>query len=106
MMAMLGLFFRLFLWRTWVRRASLILGQVPSHATFGNSRCRHAPRNVEDAVEDLVEVDGARSSTGLGRWQEVLEPFLLGARQIGGVAFGFHTRYENSRPDLTFRTHF
>jgi hypothetical protein len=56
------------------------------------------------SVEDLAEVDGARASAGLSRWQEALEPFPLGEGQIGGVAFG--VSFENSGPDLTFRTPF
>ena len=50
-----------------------------------------APDDVEDAVEDLAEVDRAGPAPGLGRGSRTLSRFHWVSSQIGGVAFGFHT---------------
>src|SRR5262249_35663337 len=59
-----------------------VMGKHPPGAT--------AAEDVEDAVENLTKVDGARPSARLGGREEALEAFPLGAGQIGRVGFGFH----------------
>src|SRR5436309_12634620 len=54
-------------------------GQVGGHHPPGAA----AVGDVEDAVEDLAEVDLAGPTAGLGRWQEALEALPLGAGQVG-----------------------
>src|SRR5262245_59534138 len=66
--------------------ASAPWGEVMRHHPPGAA----AAEDVEDAVEDLAEIDRARPTPWLGGREEALEAFPLGPGQIGRVGFGFH----------------
>jgi len=61
-------------------------GQVVGHEPPGDAGLDQ----VEDAVEDLAEVDRAGPAAGLGLGQQRLDgpPLLVG--QVGGIGFAFH----------------